>query len=272
MPELPEVETVCRDLQKKILGVSVDHVRIYDGRVVRIPSPEDFVKRLRAKTVAAVSRRGKALIIQLHPGGDFLVVQMMMTGQMIVCSGPQKGRYTKVVFKLSNGKYLHYNDQRLFGRLAVVADLDMIPYFAALGPEPFSRQFSCDYLRQALKNRKAPVKTLLLDAKIVAGIGNIYASEILYDCGLNPCSPSGQLSGRDIEALWTSIRRILKRAVEARGTSVYSYRDAEGRRGGYKDFLKVYGRDNRACYHCGYFIKKIIQGGRSTFFCPTCQR
>ena len=272
MPELPEVETICRDLQKKIAGVRMDDVLIYDARVVREPSPEEFRKRLRGRTLAEVFRRGKALIVRLDPGGGFLVVQLMMTGQLIVCAGPQKARHTKVVFKLSNGEYLHYNDQRLFGRLAVVADLALIPYFVILGPEPFSRQFSCDYLRQALKNRKVPVKTLLLDHKLVAGIGNIYASEILYDCGLNPCSPSGHLAERDIKALWTSIRGILKRAIRARGTSMLSYRDAEGRRGGFKDLLKVYGRENQACYRCGHLVQRIVQSGRSTFFCPDCQR
>ena len=272
MPELPEVETICRDLQKEIQGVCIEEARIYDARVVRAPSPADFIKRLRSKTVSAVSRRGKALVTALHPGGDWLVVQLMMTGQLIVCPGPQKGRYTKVVFKLSNGKYLHYNDQRLFGRLAVVADLAQIPYFASLGPEPFSRQFSCAYLRQAFRNRKVPVKTLLLDHKIVAGIGNIYAAEILYDCGLNPRSLSGHLAEHEIKALWTSTRRILRRAVRARGTSMYSYRDAEGQPGGFKDLLKVYGRDAQGCYQCGHLIQRIVQSGRSTFFCPTCQR
>ena len=272
MPELPEVETVCRDLQKMIQGVVIQDARVYDGRVLRSLSPAEFVQRLRGRAVTDIFRRGKALVARLHPGGGFLVVQMMMTGQMIVCAGPQKERYTKVVFRLSNGKYLHYNDQRLFGRLAVVADLAEIPYFSALGPDPFSRQFSRDYLRQVFENRTAPVKTLLMDSRIVAGIGNIYASEILYDCRVNPRSPSRDLTERDVDSLRTSIRRILKRAVEKRGTSMYSYRDGEGRRGGYKNFLKVYGRAEQPCCRCDSPVRKIIQGGRSTFYCPSCQR
>ncbi len=272
MPELPEVETILRDLQRKIVSLRIEDVIVVDGRVIRNLSAKHFVGRLKGQRVASITRRGKALILQLHPGKDYFVVQLMMTGQLIVSSDSQGGRQTKIIFKLSNARYLHYNDQRLFGRLTVVRDLNAIPYLTILGPEPFSRQFSRAYLEETLRYRKGPIKTLLLDHRVVAGIGNIYASEILYDCRINPCSPANKLGEEARAALRASTRKILRCAIKARGTSMNTYRDAEGRQGGFIKKLKVYGREQQGCFRCGDSIRKIVLSGRSTFFCPACQK
>ena len=270
MPELPEVETIARDLRRKVLDQAVTDIVIYDARVIRQPVKE-FTRALKGQRFTQITRRGKALVIELDNRSHF-VVQLMMTGQLIDATQPSQDKITKVSLRLSGGRYLHYNDQRLFGRLQVVKDLEQIPYFHKLGPEPLANGFSVLRLAERLKGRKVPIKPLLMDHTFVAGIGNIYASEILFQSRIGPKRPAHRLNKEEISKLHTATRKILTEAIRWRGTSMNNYRDASGEKGGFMARIKVYGRENEDCLRCKTPLSRIFQRGRSTFYCPTCQR
>ncbi len=270
MPELPEVETIARDLRDKIIGQKVKNIDVYDARVVRQPV-EEFTRALKGRRLNSIARRGKALVIELD-NRHYFVVQLMMTGQLIDSPRPRQDKLTKVSFRLSSGRYLHYNDQRLFGRLQTVDDLKRIPYFQKLGPEPLKGQFSVPWLVEKLRGKKVPIKALLMDHTFVAGIGNIYASEILFQSRINPKRPAHRLNEEEIETLHAATRKVLAEAIRWRGTSMNNYRDANGEKGGFMGRIKVYGRENQGCSRCKTVLTKILQRGRSTFYCPTCQR
>src|SRR3990167_1581147 len=223
MPELPEVETICRDLREQIVNCTISDVQVLDERVIRNCSGRQFAQFCKGKTVRSVSRRGKAIILQLVPQG-FLVIQLGMTGHF------QKihSRDTKVVFRLSNGASLNYNDQRLFGRLNAVNDLSEVPFLRTIGVEPFDRTFTALKLKEILRRRTGPIKSFLMDQKLVAGIGNIYASEILFRSQISPARTARALKFSEIEALHKAIIDILKDAVKFRGTSIRDYRDTTG--------------------------------------------
>jgi formamidopyrimidine-DNA glycosylase len=218
-----------------------------------------------------IKRRGKALILGLDNGRLF-VVQLMMTGQLVDRAEPLRDKMTRVSLSLSNGRYLHYNDQRLFGRLQVVDNLKCISYFQKLGPEPLTKEFSVSFLEEKLQRKNVPVKPLLMDHTFVAGIGNIYASEILFQSGIDPRRPAHRLKAEEIQRLHAATREVLKRAVRSRGTSINTYRDADGKKGLFLARIRVYGRDGQPCLGCKHTIEKIIQRGRGTFYCPRCQR
>jgi len=233
----------------------------------------EFVKRLVGRTVRSVQRRGKALLLDLD--GVWLVVQPMMTGQVVYVPPGRKvpvAKETKAVFELSKGGTLLYNDQRLFGRLMVVGTPDEVGYLKALGPEPLEPGFTLEVLAKQLCKRNIVIKTLLLDHKVVAGIGNIYASEILFRAGLSPRRKAQGLKKLQITRLHQAIRAVLNEAVRMRGTSMRNYRDGHGMPGRYLSVVRVYGRDGQPCLICGKPVKRIVQGQRSTFFCPNCQK
>lgn len=270
MPELPEVETIARDLREKIPGQKIDNISIYDARVIRQPVRE-FTRALKGRGFTSISRRGKAIIIELD-NRRYFVVQLMMTGQLIDSTQSRQDKLTRVSLHLSGGRYLNYNDQRLFGRLQVVDNLQTIPYFSRLGPEPLGKGFSVAWFARKLKERKVPIKSLLMDHAFIAGIGNIYASEILFQSRINPERPAHRLNKEEIATLHTATRKILAEAIRWRGTSMNTYRDANGEEGGFMRRIKVYGRENEDCSRCKTPLVKILQRGRSTFFCPQCQR
>ncbi len=274
MPELPEVETIKRDLEKKILGLTIEKIFVYDGRVIPHKSDKSFITGLEGKTIAQIVRRAKALIIHFVQG-DYLVVHLKMTGQLIYGNNLKKNenlKETKVVFRLSNGQHLNYNDQRLFGRLMWVKNLDEVSYLTLVGPEPLNGTFTTSWLTQHLKPRAVPIKVLLMDQHFVAGIGNIYASEILFDARIHPEKLAKRLTGKEVVCLHSSTQNVLKEAIKCRGTSMRNYRDASGEKGEFKNRIKVYGRENELCGVCQQSIKKIVQAGRSTFFCKECQK
>lgn len=269
MPELPEVETIARDLRHEILGQRIEEAGVYDVRVIRQPV-QGFKRALKGRRFTRITRRGKAIVIELD-NRCYFIVQLMMTGQLIYSSHPPDAR-TKVSLRLSNGRYLHYNDQRLFGRLRVVDDLRQIPYFQRLGPEPLDSEFSASWLAGKLRGKKVPIKPLLMDHTFVAGIGNIYASEILFQSRIHPRRPAHRLKKEEIAKLHSVVQGILREAIHWRGTSMNTYRDANGDKGGFMSRIKVYGRENERCSRCKTALAKIFQRGRSTFFCPRCQR
>ncbi|MBI3602349.1 MAG: bifunctional DNA-formamidopyrimidine glycosylase/DNA-(apurinic or apyrimidinic site) lyase [Candidatus Omnitrophica bacterium] len=268
MPELPEVETIKHDLENLILHKTFRHIEVRDSFVLRC-SLKKFIRHLKGQTIKGIIRRGKALLMSLS-NGRHLVVQLMMTGQLIADGKPDK--HTRVVFEFTDGDVLLYNDQRRFGQLRIVKDLRQIKYFNILGPEPFDQNFNPDYIRQCCRDRRRPVKNLLLDHTFVAGIGNIYACEILFRCGINPKRLVGRIKAHQAKDLYEKTLEVLQEAIDYRGSSMRNYRDASGQKGEFNRRIRVYAREGRACSGCQSPIKRIIQAGRSTFFCPKCQK
>jgi formamidopyrimidine-DNA glycosylase len=273
MPELPEVETIKRDLAQRVKGLRIDAVDIYDGRVVRHIDQKKFVRSLVGRTIQDIQRRGKAIIIVLEPSG-FLMVMPKMTGQLVIGTNlkeTEQCKETKVVFKLSNGQYLNYNDQRLFGVVLFTERLEDVPYLQRIGREPLENNFKEDWFGHQLKRRTAPIKTLLLNQSILAGIGNIYASEILHAAGIHPRKHANRLKEKEVQSLCRFTVKILRSAIKERGTSMRNYRDSYGQKGNFINRIQVYGRQDQPCYRCGTVIQRFVQAGRSTFFCPACQ-
>lgn len=273
MPELPEVETIRRDLEKKIVGQRIVRIDVHDYRVIRNNSRRSFIKNLTGKTFNQVARRGKAIIFFFCESG-YLIVQPMMTGQLIYAanSSSDQNSHTKITFQLSNHFYLNYNDQRLFGRLQYCRTLEEIKFLQELGVEPFSSRLNNEWLVDQLVRRATPIKNLLMNQKFIAGIGNIYASEILFKAGLHPQRPANTLKQEETVLLYRMIKEVLIEAVRLRGTSMRNYRDAEGQKGNYTNRIKVYGRNGQACLNCQMPVERLVQAGRSTFFCRRCQK
>ena len=273
MPELPEVETIKRDLENHLPGLFIEDIRIHDARVIRDIDQGQFVKTIKGCRINAIDRRGKAIIIQLEVCG-YLVIQLKMTGQLIYgedLKTIENLKETKVTFKLSDGHYLNYNDQRLFGRLSFVKRLEDHLYLQSIGIEPLSDGFNAQWLKKELKQRKTPVKMLLMKQEFLAGIGNIYASEILFHAGIHPKKLASKLNVSQVQSLYAETKDVLKRAIKFRGSSMRNYRDSFGEKGRFMSQIKVYGRENEACFNCKTPITRIVQGARSTFFCKKCQ-
>lgn len=273
MPELPEVETVKRDLIRHVSGQKIEALRVVDARVIRDISAGQFKSRLTGRIIQNISRRGKAIVWTLD-NNRHVVIQLMMTGQLVhLAELPEVlPKETKVVFQLSNGTHLIYNDQRLFGRLTCVDDLETFKHFTLLGPEPFDASFNPGFIKEAFRKRMVPVKNALMDHTFVAGIGNIYASEILFRSGIDPRRRTKLIKSAEIERMHQVTLEVLEEAILHRGSSMRNYRDGNGEKGKFNARIKVYAREGEPCLSCGQVILKIVQGGRSTFFCKKCQR
>ena len=270
MPELPEAETIRLDLEKRIVGLSIHSVKVIDPRNLQNITPLQFIEKLTGQTFQSIFRKGKALILQLN-NDSYLIVQLGMTGQLIV--GKEfKDAHTKIVIKLSNNQYLIYNDQRIFGKIHLVKNLKQVPFLNQLGPDPIHKTFQLSWLELNVKEKNAPIKTLLMNQHFLAGIGNIYASEILFRAGIRPQKISRRLKKDEIKKLFWSMKDVLKEAITYRGSSMRNYLDSFGEQGKFKERIKVYDRENQKCFLCQHPIQKIIQAGRSTFFCRHCQQ
>ncbi len=289
MPELPEVETVARDLQRWVAGATiVDAAVAWERTIVHPQPPERFVVELRGARIDRVGRRAKTVLIHLADG-RVLTVALRMTGALIVSPpGTAPDPYARVIFTLADGRELRYRDVRKFGRIGLwqggglrqraarrkgparlrerVGDV-----FARHGPEPLAAAFSSDRLRERLRGRRARLKTLLLDQSFVAGIGNIYADEALWRARLHPLRPADSLSDEEVRRLHRSIRSVLRQGVRNRGASFSDYVGADGEPGANAERLKVYRRTDEPCLRCGRPISRIVVGQRSTHFCAHCQ-
>ena len=264
MPELPEVETIRRDIEPLVKNQTIKAVRAYKARrVLRGKGGRGLKKALEGKTIKRVERRGKFLIFKLSSGGC-LLIHLGMTGKIL--KAPD--RFVKVEFKLDNGKSFYFSDIRMFGR---VQYFDHYPVLK-LGPEPLADDFTAERFGEMLRRRKANIKNLLLDQKLLAGVGNIYASEALYLSGISPKRKATSLTKTEIFKLHKAIRRVLSEGIRHRGTTISDYQDASGKSGGYQHRLRVYGRSGEACPKCRSAIKRIVIGQRSTFYCPKCQK
>ena len=271
MPELPEVETVARGLAAAVTGKTVASVDVLLPRVVVAPEGQDFAKALRRETVASVGRRGKYVDIRLASGRR-LVVHLRMTGRLIVQPAGVSALlpYARTVIHFTDGCRLTFADVRTFGRMRLLAAGE--PWDADGGLEPLSEGFTSEAFLSMLSGRRTAIKSFLLDQSRIAGIGNIYACEALWEAGIRPSRPSSTITKPAGRRLHGAIRNVLQRAVEARGTSVDDYVDAEGLKGGFQNQLAVYGRLGKPCPRCGSRIVRTVIGQRGTWWCRRCQK
>lgn len=266
MPELPEVETIRRDLDKIIVGKEIVGVCVNNPKVIKEPAVEKFKKGLKKALIRRVLRRGKVLILELS-NAKSLAIHLKMTGQLVYPGNSEKSR---VSFCLSDGKTLDFNDQRLFAELRLLDDWRSLRFIRNLGPEPFEltpREFS-----DKLKGKRTRIKPLLMEQGFISGIGNLYAAEVLFRAGIDPRRPAQGLSDKEKNVLFRKIKQVLREAIRYGGSSIDDYVRLSGEHGNYVRHHKVYGRRGEPCFICKTPIKRIVLGSRGTYFCPKCQR
>jgi formamidopyrimidine-DNA glycosylase len=281
MPELPEVETVVRDLRPQLAGRRIESVQLTRDpairrRLVRYPNPTRFVRRLRGRTIRSVERRGKYLVMPLDQDGERLVVHLGMTGHLRVWEpeeAPVKHTHLRAV--LDSGLELRYDDPRQFGRLLLGTQDDLIAgraFPARLGPEPIHGDLTEAEFDKIVKSRRRPIKSALLDQSFLAGVGNIYADEACFRAGIRPSRWTHRLTARERRALYSAIQEVLENSIAARGSSIINYVDAFGVRGTNQEKLLVYGRSGEPCVKCGTPLQGTRLAGRGTVYCRKCQR
>ncbi|OAN96261.1 bifunctional DNA-formamidopyrimidine glycosylase/DNA-(apurinic or apyrimidinic site) lyase [Sulfitobacter geojensis] len=283
MPELPEVETVMRGLAPAMQGAVIAQADV-NRPDLRWPFPADMARRLTGQTVLQLRRRSKYILADLS-SGESLLIHLGMSGRMLV-SGDPLGQFVRehpmaekhdhVVFHMANGARITFNDPRRFGAMDLLdtATAAQHKLLAVLGPEPLGNDFHEAHLIAAFKGRNTPVKSALLDQRIIAGLGNIYVCEALYRAGIHPARKAGKLSRPRIAALVPIIRDVLGEAIQAGGSSLKDFRQADGELGYFQHSFDVYGREGAPCKspECTQVIKRIVQSGRSSFYCSQCQR
>jgi formamidopyrimidine-DNA glycosylase len=295
MPELPEVETIRRQLEPELVGRRIERAEVLDERLSRPEPPSAVERAVSGRRVEAVERRGKYLLIELD-GGRTLAMHLRMTGNLLLreegdgvvadlmetepLGGPRlyegspELKYTRARFELDDGRELVFTDVRRFGQAVVLDQGDALEsYFSErLGVEPLSRDLTPERLLEVAAGRTAPLKSFLLTQSAVAGIGNIYADEALWRARLHPLSPAGSMKREHAERLVTGIREALELALEHRGSSIDDYRDARGEQGSMQDEFMVHTREGEACPRGDGEIRRIVVSGRSTYYCPDCQQ
>lgn len=283
MPELPEVETVRRGLEPAMAGRTIVAIDLHrEG--LRVPFPKDLSKYLKGRPVLKLSRRAKYLLI--HIGGeteDVMIVHLGMSGQMTMVktiAGYNRKTHDHMVITLDNQTGVVFNDARRFGMVLLekAANLENHPAFDGMGPEPLQSSFTGKILQERLKKKGIPIKTALLDQRVVAGVGNIYASESLFEAGVSPLKKASDLTPAKAGALVAAIKSVLNRAIAAGGSSLRDFRQAGGELGYFQHSFAVYDREGEPCPRCKAggkkkaVIQKIVQSGRATYYCPVCQK
>jgi len=287
MPELPEVETIITQLEPEVAGRRIARLEVLDERWSRPVPPEELGAAVGGGTIEHLGRRGKYILMGLD-GGRTLVMHLRMTGNLILREGeemldPSEGRrlyeserstearHLRARFVLDDGRELWFTDPRRFGEAFLVDDEGLEARFAKLGVEPFSPEFTAQALGEMAAARTAPLKSFLLDQSGVAGVGNIYADEALFRAGLHPLSPAGSMKPEHLEALRDGVVAALEAGIDAGGSSIDDYRDARGEKGTMQHEFLVHTREGEECPRCDGKIVRIVVGGRSTYFCPSCQ-
>jgi len=287
MPELPEVETVARQLDPELRGRRILRLEVLDGRWSRPVPPEDLGDAVSGRAIRGLGRRGKYLLLELDRE-QTLVMHLRMTGNLVLVEGdrvidPSEGRrlyeaerstsarHLRALFALDDGRELWFTDPRRFGEAFLIDDADLDGRFAKLGVEPFSEAFTPEALGAMAAGRTVPLKSFLLDQSGVAGVGNIYADEALFRARLHPLSPAGSMKPEHHEALRDAVVTALEAGIENGGSSIDDYRDGRGEMGTMQDEFLVHTREGEPCPECGSGIVRIVVGGRSTYYCPSCQ-
>ena len=287
MPELPEVETVCRQLEPELRGRTVEALEVLDARWCRPTPPRTLERAVAGARIEGLGRRGKYLLLGLE-GERTLVMHLRMTGNLVLVEGerrldPSEGmrlyegerstseHHLRARFRLDDGRELWFTDPRRFGEAFLIADADLKGRFAKLGPEPLSDEFTPEVLGLAAAGRTAPLKSFLLDQSRVAGVGNIYADEALFRARLHPLSPAGSMKAEHLEAVRDAVVAALEAGIERGGASIDDYRDGRGEKGAMQEEFLVHTREGEPCPECGGPISRIVVSGRSTYYCPSCQ-
>ncbi|MDX1837862.1 bifunctional DNA-formamidopyrimidine glycosylase/DNA-(apurinic or apyrimidinic site) lyase [Legionella taurinensis] len=271
MPELPEVETTKEGIKPFLMAREISGLAVRDSRL-RKPVPPQLAAYCIGKKIIEVSRRAKYILIHLEEG--YLLIHLGMTGhlRLLKNNAPPPKKHDHIDLLLTDGGLLRYNDPRRFGLWLYLADApDDHPLFRHLGPEPLSEAFHGDYLFEKAKRKTQTIKSFIMDNRIVVGVGNIYATESLFLAGLHPFTPAGRVSREQFNRLSLHIQAVLRRAIEAGGTTLRDFYDKDGKPGYFTQKLQVYGRKNQPCFHCRCAIEVKIIGGRSSAFCPQCQ-
>lgn len=287
MPELPEVETVIRQLDPEVAGRRITSLEVLDPRWSRPAPPAELAQAVSGSRVAGLERRGKYILMRLD-GERTLVMHLRMTGNLVLVEDgdvldPSEGRrlyegerstsarHLRARFRLDDGRQLWFTDPRRFGEAFLLPDAELPRRFARLGIEPLSPEFTPAALGRIAAGRRAPLKSFLLDQSGIAGVGNIYADEALFRARLHPLSPAGSMRAEHLEALRDAVVAALEAGIDGGGASIDDYRDARGRKGRMQEEFLVHTREGEPCPACGAAIRRIVVSGRSTYFCPRCQ-
>ncbi|HUE95818.1 MAG TPA: bifunctional DNA-formamidopyrimidine glycosylase/DNA-(apurinic or apyrimidinic site) lyase [Longimicrobiaceae bacterium] len=269
MPELPEVETIVRDLQRLVTGATIERATVLQPDLIA-GEAGTFAAILAGQRIEEISRRAKNLVFRLR--GDRLIINLGMTGRVLVRDpGQDEPSHVGVRFELADGRHILYQDVRRFGYLQILPAGEWEFRARALGIEPLSDAFDANTLYRLTRDSRVAIKTWLMDQQRVVGIGNIYASEALFRARMTPRKAARRLTRAECERLHAAIRQVLQEAIDFRGTTLLDYRDAAGQAGEFARRLRVYDRTGDPCLVCGGPIRRIVQGGRSTFYCPACQ-
>ncbi|NTV15288.1 MAG: bifunctional DNA-formamidopyrimidine glycosylase/DNA-(apurinic or apyrimidinic site) lyase [Desulfobulbaceae bacterium] len=272
MPELPEVEVICRGLEPHLVSRSIV-AAAFGGQQLRLPLPLAATSRwVTGRKIVAVRRRAKFILIDLDSAAS-LLIHLGMTGRLnFFPAGSPVAKHDHARWLLDNGLELRFHDTRRFGSIRVMEPgADPGELFAGLGPDPFWPEYTADYLADLARGRKLPVKCFLMDNRVVSGIGNIYASEILFSSNLHPATPVGAITAGSWRKIVSQSRMILSEAIACGGTTISDYVNSRGEQGYFQTRLRVYGRAGAPCPNCGREIGQIRLGGRASFYCPGCQ-
>jgi formamidopyrimidine-DNA glycosylase len=272
MPELPEVETVVHAIRPQVLGAYIDEVKTSQYRL-RQPYPLNFTAQLAGKSIVSVTRRAKYILFTLNTG-QILVVHLGMSGVLRCGKEPWQAKHSHAFFYLNNQRCLTYYDPRRFGLLTLLdkRDYNTHPLFARLGIEPLINEFDGKYLHALCNNKRQPIKVLLMDAALIVGVGNIYASESLFMAAIHPQRPAATLSLEECIVLVKAIKQVLLDAINSGGSTLRDYTMPDGQSGYFQHKFMVYGRNGQPCYQCGGILQKTVMAGRSTFYCQHCQK
>jgi formamidopyrimidine-DNA glycosylase len=272
MPELPEVETIRRQLEPELRGRTIERLEVLDARWSRPVAPQTLEAAVSGRPIRGLDRRGKYLLLGLD-WMETLVMHLRMTGNLRLVEGVvEPTPYLRARFRLDDGRELWFTDARRFGEAFLVDEEGLAVRFEGrLGVEPLSEQFTPEALGEIAAGRRAPLKSFLIDQRGVAGVGNIYADEALFRARLHPLSPAGSMRAEHHAALHLGVVEALRAGIDGGGASIDDYRDARGGRGAMQEEFLVHTREGKPCLRCGAEIRRIVVGGRSTYYCPSCQ-
>lgn len=274
MPELPEVETIKRVIEPQIQGLTIEHVTVKRPEVTAYPGALEFCRQLTGQTISRMARRGKFLVIRLN-SSDRIILHLRMTGCLLLTPADYpKEKHTHIIFQLSNDMELRFSDTRRFGRFWMLKkdEADTYSGIGKLGTEPLDKLLTAEYLNARLEKRKKAIKECLLDQSIVAGIGNIYSDEILFASGIYPARPANSLSVKEWERLAAAIPERISFFIDANKITPEEYLETKGRDYRNTPYLQVYGQAGKPCPKCGEILCRTVVGGRSSVYCPVCQR
>jgi len=291
MPELPEVETTVRYLKDKIIGQKIVGLDFDTPNLIKKPSPEELKRQIVGKKITKIERKGKNILIYLNQ--DYLLlIHQKLTGHLLYGKWqkekgkwlPQEknsplfldrqNRFIHFLLFLANGKMLALSDLRKFAKIIFAKKEEVLNSddLKTLGPEPLSKEFTLTYFQKICQKSNKPIKTLLMDQKLISGIGNIYSDEILWQAKISPLRKANSLKEKEIKVIYQKIKVVLKEAIKLQGTSIVDYRKPDGAKGKMDKFLKVYRKEGQKCPRCQGIIKRVVINGRSAHFCPKCQK